>query len=72
VCLIAEKFLRDVVLVAARQFDYFDSGIMEGLQYQLVVQAETMALDRMPGSNLTLYSKVCLTKYIWFYLVKVL
>lgn len=31
---------------------------MEGLQYQLVVQAETMALDRMPGSNVTLYSKV--------------
>lgn len=43
---------------SARQFDYFDSGIMEGLQYQLVVQAETMALDRMPGSNVTLYSKV--------------
>ncbi|XP_034246117.1 mucin-5AC [Thrips palmi] len=43
---------------SARQFDYFDSGIMEGLQYQLVVQAETMDLDRMPGSNVTLYSKI--------------
>lgn len=43
---------------SARQFDYFDAGIMESLQYQLVVQAEQMTLDRMPGSNVTLYSKI--------------
>ena len=43
---------------SARQFDYFDSGIMESLQYQLVLQAGQMALDRLPGSNVTLYSKV--------------
>ncbi|KAK3912336.1 Zinc finger protein jing-like protein [Frankliniella fusca] len=43
---------------SARQFDYFDAGIMESLQYQLVVQAEQMTQDRMPGSNITLYSKI--------------
>lgn len=43
---------------SARQFDFFDAGIMECLQYRLVVQAETMQLDRLPGNNVTLHSKV--------------
>ncbi|KAL1122556.1 hypothetical protein AAG570_002886 [Ranatra chinensis] len=47
---------------SARVYDYFDAGIMEGLQHNLIELTERRTLGRLdasPGHTVTLHSKVC-------------
>ncbi|XP_031338197.1 uncharacterized protein LOC116167097 [Photinus pyralis] len=46
---------------SARMFDFFDNGIMEGLQHQLLTMTETRTLghnDSVPGDNIRLHSEI--------------
>ncbi|KAK5643237.1 hypothetical protein RI129_007082 [Pyrocoelia pectoralis] len=44
---------------SARMFDFFDNGIMEGLQHQLLTMTETLGHeDSVPGDTIRLYSEV--------------
>lgn len=50
-----------VSLVTARMFDFFDAGIMEGLQHRLVTMTEKRTLgevSKSPGDTVTLQSRV--------------
>lgn len=48
--------------VSARMFDYFDAGIMEGLQHRLVNMTEVQTQGNVgsaAGNTVSLHSKVC-------------
>lgn len=47
--------------IAARLFDYFDTGIMEGLQHRLLELAKSRTQGKLaetPGNSMTLTSQV--------------
>jgi hypothetical protein len=48
--------------VSARMFDYFDAGIMEGLQHRLVNMTEVQTqgnIGSAANNTVSLHSKVC-------------
>ena len=52
-------------IIAARLFDYFDSGVMEGLQHRLLELATSRTQGRLaetPGNSMALTSQVSYNK----------
>jgi zinc finger protein AEBP2 len=51
----------NVLPISARMFDYFDAGIMEGLQHRLVNMTEVQTQSNVAtaaGNTVSLHSKV--------------
>jgi hypothetical protein len=63
-----KKKIQSFYFIIARIFDYFDSGVMEGLQHRLLELAKTRTqgqLSETPGNSMTLTSQVSLN---WMHL----
>lgn len=64
--ILAFRIFQFIVLhLAARLFDYFDSGVMEGLQHRLLQLAKSRTQGRLaetPGNSMALTSQVSSTK----------
>jgi hypothetical protein len=53
--------MQNILSISARMFDYFDAGIMEGLQHRLVNMTEVRTQGNVTtaaGNTISLHSKV--------------